>query len=94
MKRSSFYAAYAILSLLFMLSCAQTSVVRKVQAPGDFNKIEAANAPTFLKVHMRNGNVFLLTSYITAVNKDTLLGQGELFNADRKKSLRKTGIKN
>ncbi len=93
MKRSSFYAAYAILSLLFMLSCAQTSVVRKVQAPGDFNKIEAANAPTFLKVHMRNGNVFLLTSYITAVNKDTLLGQGELFNADRKKISPKNGYK-
>lgn len=87
-KTSSFYAVWCIISvflLLLLCCCAPTVVIRKLRPPSDIITVDQASAKSSLKVHMRNGSLYVLRNYNTALDKDTLLGMGDFYNADRKK---------
>lgn len=88
MRILTFYTVCLSLSVLIQIlfcSCSPTKIVRKHQAPANLVNVEGTNAKHALKVHMKNGNLYILSRYFTTIDNDTLYGNGEMFNADRKR---------
>ena len=82
---SAVYISFSVSMLVLYYGCTPTRIVRQQQAPASLVSVNETTAKHALKVHMKNGNLYILSSYFTAIDKDTVYGNGEMFNADRKK---------
>lgn len=79
----------AIVSASLLIGCATQHVERTALTPSAFqnSSLEYINqlrlSSPFLKVHMRNGNLYVFDQWQTDNQKSTILGQATLYNAYR-----------
>ena len=88
MKTSIFCIIQAFLfsSLLLLHSgCTTTKIIRLLQDPSQMNTDKDQKSKSALKVHMKDGGLYVLPWFDTSYDKDTLMGQGDYYNANREK---------
>lgn len=69
-----------LLTFTFLHGCGYT-LKRKLIAPAQFQSLDSSSL--FLKAHMHDGKVYILSSWKVDSENQTVTGQGELFNTNR-----------
>ena len=69
-----------LLTFTFQYGCGHM-LKRKLTAPAQFQSLDS-NSP-FLKVHMSDGKVYILSSWKVDSENQTVTGQGEVLDANR-----------
>ncbi len=90
MKTSNqfFFYTFLLFSLLLLqLNCTPTKIMRRLQGPDQINTITdtVKKSKVAIKIHMKNGGLYVLNWFATSDDKDTLTGLGNFYNANRKK---------
>lgn len=82
----------AILLVLVLLSCTMLKKIQRESMPADrFKKLSnkqlelKMKSSPFLKMHMKNGNVYILQNWAMDSTRGKITGQGVLLNARREK---------
>ncbi len=70
-----------ILTAIFS-GCIPTTIIRELHDPSKFALSDSSGNQ--IKVHMQNGSLYLLDSYISVQNTDTIHGYGTYYNQYRK----------
>ena len=69
--------------ILLLSSCGPTKVLRSLKNPDQIDtKTQSEGA---VKIHMKDGGLYLLSDPVYYPAKDTLVGSGNYYNADRRK---------
>ncbi|MDE0400339.1 MAG: hypothetical protein OXL96_21295 [Candidatus Poribacteria bacterium] len=72
-----------LLTFTFLQGCGST-LKRKLTPPAQFQSLDNSSPfLPFLKAHMHNGRVYILSSWKVDSENQTVTGQGELLNANR-----------
>jgi hypothetical protein len=70
-----------LILVLLSFSCGPARLVHELKDPVQFSL--DSRQYSVLKVHMKNGNLYLLDNYLLARNADTLKGYGFYYNPNR-----------
>ena len=72
---------WTILSTFTVMCGCGYMLKRKLTTPAQFQSLD--NSSPFLKAHMHNGRVYILSSWKVDSEKQTVTGQGKILNANR-----------
>ena|GEM_PF-3072520 len=78
-----------IILTIFMIGCTFYQLKREINLPGTFQKMtqpqldEKKTKSPFLKVHMKNGNLYLFDSWKIDEAKSAIVGNATLFSPTR-----------
>jgi hypothetical protein len=76
------FVYFTSLALLFQLSCTSTKVIRSLKDPDQIDTIKSAKS--IFKMHMRDGCLYILSDLTVYPAKDSLIGYGDYYSANRK----------
>ena len=71
------------ISLTFYPNCAGSRIERISEAPKEFPVPQSTKDLPYLKLHMKNGDLYLLENWIVNTKQDSVSGNGNLFNPNR-----------
>ena len=79
------FNTFFILSfILFQSGCLPSKVIRSLSKP---SQVGTSNlSKDAIKVHMKDGGLFVLSSYIVISSNDSIIGNGEYYNSNRNKA--------
>lgn len=70
-------------SLIFYPNCAGSRIERISEAPKEFPVPKSTKDLPYLKLHMKNGDLYVLENWIVNTKQDSITGNGNLFNPNR-----------
>lgn len=70
-------------SLIFYPNCAGSRIERISEAPKEFPVPKSTKDLPYLKLHMKNGDLYVLENWIVNTKQDSVTGNGNLFNPNR-----------
>ena len=70
-------------SLIFYPNCAGSRIERISETPKEFPVPQSTKDLPYLKLHMKNGDLYLLENWIVNTKQDSVSGNGNLFNPNR-----------
>ena len=81
-------SAYVLLflisiSLIFNPNCAGSRIERISEPPSQFTQPASSENFLFIKLHMKNGDLYLLENWRVLADKDSVSGSGKLFDPNR-----------
>lgn len=70
-------------SLIFHPNCSGSRIERISESPEQFNIMKSSENLPYIKLHMKNGDVYVLEKWAINSKKDSVKGIGKLFNPQR-----------
>jgi hypothetical protein len=71
-----------LFALLLQLNCTSTKVIRSLKDPDQIDTTKSAKS--IFKMHMKDGCLYILSDLTVYPEKDSLIGYGSYYNANRK----------
>lgn len=71
------------IGLILQTACGDSRIGRILQPPEQFEPIKGSEDLPYLKLHMQNGDLYVLENWLIDTNADTVNGKGKLFNLSR-----------
>jgi hypothetical protein len=71
------------ISLVFYPNCSGSRIERISEPPGQFTVTQNSEDFPFLKLHMKNGELYVLEKWNFITSKDSVSGSGKLLNSNR-----------
>ena len=75
-------AFFLILAIAILSGCKSTQMIRELNSPG---KYTASSDQKFLKVHLKDGSLFILDDWQIDSNTEVIKGSGNYYNYTRDK---------
>ncbi|MCZ7610306.1 MAG: hypothetical protein M5U17_09050 [Ignavibacterium sp.] len=70
-------------SLIFYPNCSSSRIEKVLEKPYEVKDVKSSEDLPYLKLHMQNGDLYVLENWVIDTNADTVNGKGKLFNLSR-----------
>jgi hypothetical protein len=77
------FTVFNFSELIFYPNCSGSRIERISESPGQFPVTKSSQELPYLKLHMKNGDVYVLENWIVNSKTDSVSGLGKLFNLNR-----------